>query len=404
MDCIVGKHQHAYRKHHSTATCLMEINNKVCQELESKKQVMMYTIDLSAAFDMLRIDVFLERFDRKIPDYLLWSLGDFLTGRKFYVERDKVTSLERALELGCVQGSVLGPILFNMYLNDLPHIVNADLTVTYADDTYVILTGATWQECEQKLERTIANHLSYLKSRGMVCNVGKTEMMVFSGPHNFEVTLDGKNVKASETIKALGVTMDNKLKWNHHINKQTERLIKILNGVKIIRKKFEVDQMKKIITAQAFSILYYCDVVWLNPSTGHENYKKLNRIHYAALRLIVGDWKRQMHKSDLNKITKRLPPSTWSKYAACSFVIKMSRTRTPTTLWESMERNLYFNARHQNPKFRDYSVKKIGRKILQNWVGQCLNDISFKWYNVQNLSNDTIRLNLKKVFYSDLNA
>jgi len=105
------------------------------------------------------------------------------------------------------------------------------------------------------------------------------------------VLLDGKHVQATEMIKALGVIIDNKLKWNHNINKQNKRLIKILYGIKIKRKKFETEQMKKIITAQAFSILYYCDVVWLHPSTGHENYKKPNRIHYAALRLIVGDWK-----------------------------------------------------------------------------------------------------------------
>jgi len=117
-------------------------------------------------------------------------------------------------------------------------------------------------------------------------------MNMFNGPQDYSVMLDGKHVQASEMIKTLGV----------------KRLIKIINGVKIIRKKFETKQMKKVITAQAFTIPYYYDVVQLNPSAPHENYKKLNRIHYAALRLMVGDRKKRMLKKDIDNITERLPP------------------------------------------------------------------------------------------------
>jgi len=402
MDNLVGKHQHAYRKFHSTSTCLMEINNKICSDIDSKMKSVMYTVDLSAAFDLLRADIFLERFEAVLPDYLLWSLGDFLTERYFYVQRDKMSSSPKKLELGCVQGSVLGPILFNMYLNDLPSAVNADLTVTYADDTYVLITGKEWKECENKITRSIANHVEYLKNRGMICNIEKTELIIFNGPDNHTIKIEGKDICSAKSIKALGLTIDSKMKWNLHVDKQVSRVTKILNGIRIVKRKFEPSQLKKIVTSQVFSILYYCDTVWLNPSIGHENLNKLRRIHYAALRIVLGDWRRTMSKTYLNSTTQRLPPEAWGRFSASSFIIKLCRSHEPTQLWETFQKHLYHNARHPNPTVNNLSKKKIGRKIIGNWIGGELSKLKLKWFDEPNLSDTVIRTTLKKLYYSEV--
>jgi len=154
MDSIAGKHQHAYRKSHSTQTCLIELVNCIAEHLDEKKKVSLYTVDLSAAFDLLRVDTFLEDNYNKLPDYLLWTLGDFLQNRKFFVERNGSKSETFGLDLGCAQGSVLGPVIFNLYMKGLPEAVNSDLTVSYADDTYVVVTGDDWANCRTKPNET----------------------------------------------------------------------------------------------------------------------------------------------------------------------------------------------------------------------------------------------------------
>jgi len=128
----------------------------------------------------------------------------------------------------------------------------------------------------------------------------------------------------------------------------------------VVKRKFEREQLKKIV-AQVYSILYYCDVVWLNPTLGHMNFKKLNKIRYSALRIIMGDWKRTMHKTDLNKLTQRLPPRAWAQYCACSFFIKLCRSQSSTNIWMNIQDHLYHNVRHLNPTFNK-SKKKIGKK------------------------------------------
>jgi len=327
--------------------------------------------------------------------------GDFLSDRRFFVERDKKRSPTFTLELGCVQGSVLGPILFNMYLNDLPNVIGGDLTATYADDTYVVVSDSKWEVCERKVNVILRKHMEFLKNRGMVSNPEKTELMVFNGPQELEISLDGNKIKASEAIKALGVTLDNKIKWDKHIDKQVCRVTKILNGIKIVKNKFDMDQIKKIVTAQVFSILYYCDIVWLNPNLGYTNYKKLNKVHYSALRIITGDYRRIMSKKDLNKLTQRLPPRAWAHYSASSFFIKMCRSKSPTNLWMSLQPNLYHNARHLNPTVQDRSRMKIGKKIIQNWIGTDLAKLNFKWFEDVKLTDYTIRVNLKRLFYTE---
>lgn len=179
------------------------------------------------------------------------------------------------------------------------------------------------------------------------------------------------------------------------------RVTKILNGIKIVKNKFDMDQIKKIVTAQVFSILYYCDIVWLNPNLGYTNYKKLNKVHYSALRIITGDYRRIMSKKDLNKLTQRLPPRAWAHYSASSFFIKMCRSKSPTNLWMSLQPNLYHNARHLNPTVQDRSRMKIGKKIIQNWIGTDLAKLNFKWFEDVKLTDYTIRVNLKRLFYTE---
>jgi len=90
---IVGHHQHGFRPGHSTTSCLLQLKDTICNLLDSKENVIVYSLDLSAAFDMLRPDKFVDLMKRKIPEDLLGIIGEFLSRRKFYVEINGKSSL-----------------------------------------------------------------------------------------------------------------------------------------------------------------------------------------------------------------------------------------------------------------------------------------------------------------------
>jgi len=269
---------------------------------------------------------------------------------------------------------------------------------TYADDTYVVIEAENWRDMDEKVQNCLNKHLKFLEDKGMVCNIGKTEVMNFCDNHQSKITVMNQELTSVKCIKALGVMLDNNLTWTTHVDNLLARTSKILNGIKIIKKKFTMEQRRSIVTSQVFGVLYYAAACWLTPNLSNVNFRKLNKIHYAACRIICNDWRKIWSKDSLNQATKRLPPKTWLKYNAASFIVKVTRDESPSVICADIEANLYHNPRHLNPKLRDLSRRKIGKNCLQNWTGQIMNQIDFKWYGTI-LSNDRLRILLKKNFY-----
>ncbi len=110
---LEGIHQHGFRKGRSTLTALLELQSFLAQAMESNSHILTYSVDMSAAFDLLRPGIFHEcvKIDRPMMDVLL----DFRTGRSLCVSVGQDSSEELPLNVGCVQGSILGPKLFNIY-------------------------------------------------------------------------------------------------------------------------------------------------------------------------------------------------------------------------------------------------------------------------------------------------
>jgi len=129
---LEGSHQHGFRGGHGTATAMLEVQESICTELDLGKKCLLYSVDLSAAFIYLRKNVFYKTLKGIIDDDLLKILMDFLSDRMFIVECDSIKSSPRAMELGCVQGSVLGSKLFNLYMKICltTHLPQRQLTPT----------------------------------------------------------------------------------------------------------------------------------------------------------------------------------------------------------------------------------------------------------------------------------
>jgi len=201
--------------------CLMEIKDDLLDFLDNNQSCITYSLDLSAAFDMLRKDTLASDLSGQIPNYLINIISNFLSGRKFFVNVNNANSKVYDLERGYPQGSVLGPLLLNLYVvriyTNLPPSVRF---VAYADDSYVICPGSTVDEAKELAESTISTHVDRLRDLGMIVNEGKTEINVFSKtkePVIIDLVCAGKTISTQPTIKALGVIIDHRLRRSAHI-------------------------------------------------------------------------------------------------------------------------------------------------------------------------------------------
>jgi len=151
---LEGPWQHGFRNGHSTVTAALELQSIISHIVDRGKMAYVYSVDLSAAFDLLRVDTLLEMISSRttISSGLKHILIDFLTERKMLVEVENIRTDAIDLPIGCVQGSILGPRLFTIYCGGLKDAIGAENFVCYADDSYIVIEGSGVDEIKTKTE------------------------------------------------------------------------------------------------------------------------------------------------------------------------------------------------------------------------------------------------------------
>jgi len=399
-DALLGDHQHGFRPNHSTTSCLLQLKDEVCEQLDLKQTVLAYSLDLSAAFDMLRPDTFVELMSSRLPRGLLGMLGEFLADRKFYVKIENKRSSVKNIDRGCPQGSVLGPVLFNLYTSLIREKLPKDVMLTsYADDSYVVIHDNDHGNLVKRTESCITTHIASLETIGMKVNEAKTEIMIFGkNMPSTNINVKGVAVATKDCIKALGVQIDKDLSWKTHITTLKKRVLSVIGGVRMVRSKLTQAQTTKVVTAQVFSILYYACAVWLTPSLGSNLKKTVNSLHFRSLRLIIRDYRQKVSRTDITLRTNRLPPDKWSKFVLASLYMNMYATNQPKTLLQAMSLNTFTQGRKPGLLYSfDRSQTRVGRQSSRNWLGLALSSISAPWTD-RLLTKDTIRIMLKRAF------
>ena len=232
-----------------------------------------------------------------IPTLLLAVVGDFLKDRECIVEVDGGRTEKRAVPLGCVQGSVLGPKLFNLYTSKIPTVLPPQARmVSYADDSYVIIAKRVTEPKDMEdlihdVEKCINLHCKALSELGMVVNQGKTEAVLFTrrkGENKISFGCGSETIKTGDGMKVLGVHFDANLNWKTHIKNTINKMNRLTSGLKFLQKRLSRNQFLKATTSQFYGLCYYGSSLWLGPHTQVSQIRKLNYLHYRILRIATG--------------------------------------------------------------------------------------------------------------------
>jgi len=283
-------------------------------------------------------------------------------------------------------------------MKDVVKHVNGQFLTSYADDTYVLITGADKDDIVDKLTDSLDMHLHYLKKQGMVTNLSKTEAVLFSRRKNltnFPVTIDGESFNTQRTMKVLGVIFDENLSWSQQVESVVKKSRKLNNAMTIIRRKLTFKQFMQVLTSQYYGLCYYGCSVWLNGLNSFKDLRMINAVHYRSLRIAVKDYKRRISRSTLDDIG-RARPTTWAKYCTSSIIIKALTRKEPCRMVTQIGNNMYIERRRPlRPKSFSKCDLRIGMQSIVNRACNYINDIDFDWAN--GIADDALRTNLKRL-------
>jgi hypothetical protein len=282
--------QYGFRNRHSTELAALEIVDTLVKQMDDNEIPINIYLDLSKAFDTLDHKILISKLQfYGVGGNSLKLLKDYLTNRQQYVVFNNHESEFRKIITGVPQGSILGPLLFIIYLNDITMATDMFKPIIYADDTALSATLNSFGTITQNLEMNINSELEkvnvWLKVNKLSLNTNKTKVMLFHTPQrkirDINLKLDNCGIEVVKKFNYLGIILDSHLSWNDHTSMISHKIART-NGI--------MCRLKNIIPPSALLLIYnslvlpylsYGLLVW-----GHKS-KKLLTLQKRSVRTIV---------------------------------------------------------------------------------------------------------------------
>ncbi|KAJ8714534.1 hypothetical protein PYW07_002759 [Mythimna separata] len=300
---ILSSSQYGFRSGISTNNAVLDLTNTIVTKLDEKQKVIGVFLDLAKAFDTISVPTLIAKLERiGIRGTQLSLFSSYLTGRRQCLRIGDWTSDELPITFGVPQGSIIGPTLFLIYINDLCQLKLPNASIfTYADDTALIFSGDSWDLVFQYAQSGLAIVTSWLAQNLLTLNVAKTNYLTFSfsaagkpssssfaliahsciSTHN--IGCDCPHLNRVSCIKYLGVQIDDCLTFGTHIDTLTTRLRRLIYVLKNLRDVADSKVIKRVYLALCQSLIQYCIVSW--GGSGRSHMLKVERAQRALLKV-----------------------------------------------------------------------------------------------------------------------
>ena len=329
---LLDSRQHGFRKDHSTCSAIFELIQYLYNNLDNRKYISCVFIDYSKAFDTIDHEILC----KKLRHYglgkgvLAWC-KDYLSYRQQCVKIDGKTSIAEPVSYGVPQGSILGPLFFIIYVNDLMMLFDRNNVqiLLYADDTVVYFADSNANVASKTIEEALTKINNWCALNKLTINIKKTKHMLVS-PRNVIYQVPTCNIKMGCSIlenvisyNYLGVVIDNLLIFDDFLsqkcNKINMRLYQLMKMRKFITSKIACTMYKQVI----LPILDYADFLI---DCGSAYYiKKLNSLHEKAIRLIDCKKHVNIEVDELGKVYKLQVPKYRRNEHHCAVMYRMSK-------------------------------------------------------------------------------
>ena len=284
---VISQFQFGFRKKHSTELALTYFLNKASKALDERLYFISTFIDLSKAFDTIDHAILISKLSYYgIRGKMLSLIIDYLSNRQQTVQFGGSSSSLLPVTCGVPQGSILGPLLFSIYLNDLPYVSQDLQTIMFADDTTFYLSSNSIDAATMTMNSELGLISEWMKVNKLSLNISKTNCMSFTLDHSkrndtLHIAIDGQTIDTVKETKFLGVVVQNDLRWTAHINHIRTKLAKATGILHKARRKLSKETLLTLYYAFLYPYIKYSCIVWGGAPKTH-----LNAIHILQKRAI----------------------------------------------------------------------------------------------------------------------
>jgi retron-type reverse transcriptase len=329
--CLYMDTQSGFRKGHSTATTLLKFKDDITKAMKKGEITLAIFADYSKAFDTVDFEILISKLYKLnySKSFLHW-LVSYLTNRQQYVKVNDKSSTKITTMFGVPQGSILGPVLFNLYVADMQRNIDTqESCLQYADDS------TFYQHCKvndiaagkSNLEESLSNICNWSTRTNLIFIESKTKMMMFAPQqmaryHNLdrengvEITVNSKPVERVSSWKVLGMLFQQNLLWNNHITELTSSCYGVLAVLRKLKRFTPFHIRKQLAEALVLYKLDYCNVLCNALPT--YLIKRLQRVQNAAAGFVQGRYANTENVLDI----KWLPVKERIEFSMAKFTFK----------------------------------------------------------------------------------
>ena len=357
---LLSKHQSGFRPKHSTVSALIQMCDNWLSNMDVGKINCVVFLDIRKAFDSINHEILLNKMNLNfgISGNALKWFDSYIKDREQQCIVNGQLSSSKKIICGVPQGSILGPLLFLLYINDMPDSLNNTTPSLYADDSEIYASSDNSSDLISKLNEDLKNLSRWMRKNKLQIHPTKSKYMFIGSSYNIKNNICNEPILINSTpvprvtnYKCLGVNLDEKLCWDSHIEMICKKVAAGIAAIKRVKPFVPPEMLKVIYNALVQPYFDYCSPLWDNCGIGLK--EKLQKYQNRAARILTG--------------------ATYDIRTADVF---------ETLAWETLE------------KRRDYLKSIFMYKILNNLAAPNLNRMFYKMsncpisYNLRNSDTD----------------